>query len=684
MDESLLRSGSSWIPDNGRNRDMDVALDFLKAQPLLPKKNSKSYNVSLSERKALTSLRENQNIIIKEADKGSAIVLMDREYYEAKVHDILEDTSTYRLIPQAIDLTVHNKIKKLTQTFSSELTVAEIDYVTKFEYKTSQFYGLPKIHKSEIIINAIKEQNSDTVSIKNPSDLKLRPIVAGPACPTHKLSHLLDLLLQPYLVHIESYVRDDIDFLNKIPSKVSQSEIFVTFDVVSLYSSIEMEFGLEALKYWTNAYPSYNDRFSKQFIIEAAKLVLTQNTFQFDSRNYVQILGTAMGTKFAPSYASLTLGYLEIIFYGKVKEKYNVNVLQKLKQNYKRYLDDIFCVWDTNDGDISEVKNMLNSINDKICFTLDQKGNNVTFLDVRVMGIDGLVKTDIFHKVTDTKQYLDFRSNHPRHIKNNIPFNLARRICTIITDPELRQLRLSELKSYLLDCHYPEGIIKEGTKKALLIPLDKLRTSQHVEDQQNTIPFISTFNPNFNDQFEHIQQTVNYLKVNPNTSNIFKDLNVIKSKRQPSSLKNILTRARFNCNDKLFSVTKCNDKRCKLCNILIEGSTFKFEKTNFVFKVNANMSCSSLNCIYVLVCCGCSSIYIGETVNLRLRINLHRDHIGKNTGLNVSKHIAQCTGQLENKFSIMPFFKVQKDDVNIRKRKEAHFIAKFCPELNRL
>ena len=34
-------------------------------------------------------------------------------------------------------------------------------------------------------------------------------------------------------------------------------------------------------------------------------------SFQFNNINYTQTLGTAMGTKMAPTYSTLTLAYLE-------------------------------------------------------------------------------------------------------------------------------------------------------------------------------------------------------------------------------------------------------------------------------------------------------------------------------------------------------------------------------------
>ncbi len=54
---------------------------------------------------------------------------------------------------------------------------------------------------------------------------------------------------------------------------------------------------------------------SKQFILEGLKLILENNTFCFGSKHFRQALGTAMGTKMAPTCATLVLSYLELKMY---------------------------------------------------------------------------------------------------------------------------------------------------------------------------------------------------------------------------------------------------------------------------------------------------------------------------------------------------------------------------------
>ena len=53
-----------------------------------------------------------------------------------------------------------------------------------------------------------------------------------------------------------------------------------SYDVVSLYTNIPHALGLEAIDYWINARPDLvPNRFPASFILEAAKIVLTNNNF---------------------------------------------------------------------------------------------------------------------------------------------------------------------------------------------------------------------------------------------------------------------------------------------------------------------------------------------------------------------------------------------------------------------
>ena len=97
------------------------------------------------------------------------------------------------------------------------------------------FYGLPKVHKSKIIQEARQVQNSEYVEIYEPPNLTLQPIVAGPNCPTCRLSNLVDILLKPFLIYIKSYILDNLDFLPKCSRENKWDAILTAFDVAELY-----------------------------------------------------------------------------------------------------------------------------------------------------------------------------------------------------------------------------------------------------------------------------------------------------------------------------------------------------------------------------------------------------------------------------------------------------------------
>ena len=144
--------------------------------------------------------------------------------------------------------------------------------------------------------------------------------------------------------------------------------------------------------------------------------------------------------------------------------------------------------------------------------------------------------------------------------------------------------------------------------------------------------------------------------------------------KQPPKLINRVNRP-LDC-----KVKKCNTPKCKTCPIIVECKS-NVILNNYKVTLNSYMSCTTKNCIYVLKCNACCKLYVGETsLSLRLRINLHRQHVNHNRYgfLKVSKHIQNCGG----KFSVIPIFRVPNDSNYVRKKVEQFFIYKIKPDLN--
>ena len=210
---------------------------------------------------------------------------------------------------------------------------------------------------------------------------------------------------------------------------------------------------------------------------------------------YRQKLGTAMGTKVAPTYATLVVGFLEIKLFQTL-EKNSVNTLVII---YVCHGDDIQTTvlsFGTGERINQQISTMFvfNSMSPILKFTMESYRSRLSFLDIMIIKSGDCITTDVFYKITDTKQYLMFASCHPTQTINNIPCNLARRLCTIISDTEILDTRLKELQVFLLQRHCPRKLILNGITKALSLDRKELLTMK-TQNMKNVIPYISTHNP---------------------------------------------------------------------------------------------------------------------------------------------------------------------------------------------
>ena len=319
---------------------------------------------------------------------------------------------------------------------------------------------------------------------------------------------------------LPSFILDDMDFLDKIPKDIQENTVLVSFDLVSLYASIPHDLGLEAINYWLENYvASLSQQIPKDFILKAISIVLKENTFQFDGKNYKQVQGTAMGTKIVPTYATLVMGYLETRLYEKYGQRYGNCDKEEVIRLFKRFLDDCFLMWKKTEEELDEFQKLLNVLNPKIQFTMEKDEHMLPFLDVLLYKNRNKLECDICYKGTDTHQYLDILSCHPKHTEQNIPNNLERRICAILTN-EIQKERLKELEKFPLKQNYPSTMITKGRQKAKSKKIAELRTPKEKTTINNILPSVITHNPNNLAISGRIKENIKFLNNSEKIKNI--------------------------------------------------------------------------------------------------------------------------------------------------------------------
>ena len=667
-DTSLVK-GKTFFQVNTENEELkDIVSKIERCDPI---SKDTQMNLTCGERKALDTLKNADDVVIKKADKGNVLVIMDREFYRQKL--VLQDhlhTACYTKVDTDSDESVFEDLCTLLDKHSKCLTVKERTYISNSDWQTSNFYVLPKIHKSEAIKNAIAEQNSEYVTLSAPEDLKGRPIVAGPNCPTKRLSELLDKILKPLVPQLKSFVKDDWDVLSKLPQNCTDDCELLSCDVVSLYTSIPHELGLEALQYWIskhrNMIPS---RFTNRFILEAAAFVLKNNNFHFDGDVWLQRVGTAMGTDFAPPYACLTMGYLEETkLKPKLLEFFTPTQCQFIIEHFFRYIDDGFSLW-PKDLNLDHFMEVMNSLHPSIKFTFElgkkltlHDGTEVTmlnFLDILIMlHTNGQLETDIYYKETNTHDYLPYNSHHPEHVKNNIPYTLSKKII-VFCSSRFVEMRLTELRTALLACGYPAHIINKGFHNARL-----QGPAPDPEKKKKTLPLVSTYNSNLDSK--KVVSTSRDLLSNvkdEKLKRVFANQSPTLALKQPPNLLRQLTSAKFTssppCEPKESGLFKCNDNKCKLCRLFIQQCKSFTVADGTEWTIKSHITCQSKCVVYYLSCIFCNGkvTKTGKTNIFRKRMNNHiSDCKSGDTSDKFDLHVHECMKK-HNNFS-KPYFKI--------------------------
>ena len=103
----------------------------------------------MGKRNAPYSLRDDTSISIKEADKGSGVVVWDKEDYLVEVKKQLDDKDVYQELRGDVEGPLEKIIKKVIRKLRNrgDISHETLDYFSVNNPKLGRFYLLPKIHK---------------------------------------------------------------------------------------------------------------------------------------------------------------------------------------------------------------------------------------------------------------------------------------------------------------------------------------------------------------------------------------------------------------------------------------------------------------------------------------------------------------------------------------------------------
>ena len=633
-------------------------------------KSKCSVNLTRNELAALRSLKTNKNIVIKKCDKGGGIAVMDTDFYLSRIRNMLNDTVTYSSVASSDIDNVKINSDKLIHDLCEKglLNRKQMKYLTNFTPRTPIFYGLPKVHKP---------------------DTPLRPIVSQIDSATCKINELVDKYLTVAEKHIPFLLQDTTAYLQLLDKhkNVPPGTFLVTADVGSLYTNIPhcegiewvSQFYEETLCFWHELEFELTP-VDRETLATLMRFILDNCTFEFAGELFKQNFGTTMGAKFSVKFANI---YMHMWFRQFLKDFHGVK-----PPFIARLIDDCFFIWTYGESNLKVFLDFLNTRHKSIKFEFKYSTESVTFLDTVTYVENHIVKTSVFIKPTDRKQYLYFTSSHPRHIFRSIPFSQALRYRRIIVDDARLTHELNDLKTKFVRRGYPSSLLDRSFAKAVSTDRTtllkyKTKEEKHLKFEsflkgRSFLPFITVFHQSLScGEFRKCFETewLKFVDSCDDVRNVFScELPQIVFKRG-RTIANILTSTKFAQTfdeqdrkniDVLYSllcegertsahsVRRCDGPRCKCCKHLFTGSSFSSSDGQTFFPIKANFNCSSRNIIYLISCTKCHALYVGQTsMMLKERLNNHRSDIKLKKNTAIAKHFNEPNHSILN-LKIMP------------------------------
>ena len=429
--------------------------------------------------------------------------------------------------------------------------------------------------------------------------------------------------------------------------------VLVTLDVSALYTNIPKAEGLESME------SALNNRTVQdvptQYLLKLLDIVLSQNVFEFNSDLFIQQIGTAMGTKCAPTYANLFMANID----AKI-QKLAGNITRGSEnpiKTYKRFIDDIFLIWTGSVEQLQNFLDLLNTLHPTIKFTSNlscpypchvegphdcycHASRSIPFLDTLVTIKGGKIITDLYRKPTDRCQYLLPSSCHPAHTTRNIPYSLCYRLVRICSERSSLIKRLDELKELLTNREYPAQIIENAIQRALLINRDEALKKVEVK-RVDRVVFPLDYHPALPSISKFIKKAHNTMIKDPYLKEIFPKPPMV-AYRRTQSLKDLLIRAKLTKPNQrssrhLKGMKKCLQPSCACCPFVSEGTKLKSNNSQYTANISSRTTCESKNIVYCITCTkpSCGAQYVGETKrSLKDRFS---QHIGYVRGMNLTQ-----------------------------------------------
>lgn len=382
-------------------------------------------------------LKDNQDIVTTQADKGNVAIVMYKEEYKKKVYDLLEDRSTYEELTERPDPGKYrnSNISLLYMLMNSEhLGKEQINQAIREENKIANMYALVKKHKE---------------------GMPGRPVVNTRATPGYLIAKTITKILKTgKLERGQGYdVGNSYDVVDRLKETIIlPSERLFSIDVKAMYTSIPVH---EAIKSIIKKKGKFDTKLTINQIVRMIGFVCCTNAdIEFNGRFFKQIRGLKMGSAVSGILADFVMDdMLDRCF----REIERPTLLVK-------YVDDMLGVAKNDHRD--KIIEILNSLKKGIIFEVEEETEGkINYLDITVHNKKNLkLETTWYQKSIASGRFLNFWSDHPTNTIIHTAVTFIENMLRLI-EIDRRQEMIEKAKFLLKINSFPEEIIKDIIEK---------------------------------------------------------------------------------------------------------------------------------------------------------------------------------------------------------------------------
>lgn len=427
----------------------------------------------------LKFIKEHPNIRLIKTDKTNKVAIVTIEQYNSKMMSLLNDRSTYRTIDTDKTVKIQNGVRKHVNSLVTAGVVSEAAAAKLINAAPTppRIYGSLKDHKA---------------------GAPLRPIVSTINSPGQPLAKFINSILQHAVDNTKYNIKNSFEFLQRIQNvKLRANDILVSFDVVSLFTSVPLDLAITAaMKRWPTI-TKHTDMPRDLFQNILKFLVIDNNYFLHDDTFYEQTSGLPMGGNLSTVLCDFVLEDLFDMVLPKLGVQPTINF---------KYVDDI--IQALPEHVVPEALRLLNSYNESIQFTVEIESNNkLAFLDLSLLRENQSITTDWYRKSTASDRLISFHSAHPYSMKINIATELLNRALRL-SDKRFHTKNIKICRGILSTNHYPEKLISRLVKRALYVvrnPAANTRQATPVSTTTETVTYRrATYIPGFTEKIRRI------------------------------------------------------------------------------------------------------------------------------------------------------------------------------------